>query len=178
MNPCPCGYLGSSQKACRCTPDQVARYQGKLSGPLVDRIDLHVEVPALRESDLEAGVAGESTTAVRVRVAAAHAQQLARQGKPNARLCGDEIERHCVPEDAARKLLRDSSARFGLSARAFHRTLKVARTIADLASSGRLRSAHVAEALQYLMLHIAHAGEGYALQQRRDVKRTSALGWT
>ena len=149
MNPCPCGYLGHFSGKCHCTPDQVARYRGRISGPLLDRIDLQIEVPALRESELIAPAAGESSAKVRARVAAAADLQTARQGKPNSRLEVADIDRHCRPDAAAEKLLRQAIERLNLSARAYHRVLKVARTIADLAAVEAISATHVAEAIQY-----------------------------
>lgn len=149
MNPCPCGFLGSAQRACRCTPDQVARYQGKLSGPLLDRIDLHVEVPALPANDLLDAPPGEASAAVRERVARARQAAMARQGKSNQALQGQEIDTHTALEPAATQFLQTAAARLGWSARSTHRTLKVARTIADLAGATSTQVAHVAEAVQY-----------------------------
>ena len=149
MNPCPCGHLGSAQRACRCTPDQVARYQGRLSGPLLDRIDLHVQVGALPSTELLQASAGESTASVRARCTAAHARALARQGKPNHALTSQEIDTHTRPEEDALRFLDTAAVRLGWSARGLHRTLKVARTIADLADAPRITLEHVAEALQY-----------------------------
>ena len=149
MNPCPCGYLGSTQRACRCTPDQVNRYQAKLSGPLLDRIDLHVEVPALPAEQLVQAPAGESTTAIRTRVEQARQRALARQGKSNQALQGQEIDAHLQLQDAAAKFLNTAAARLGWSARSTHRALKVARTIADLAGATDTEVGHVAEAVQY-----------------------------
>jgi magnesium chelatase family protein len=149
MNPCPCGYLGHYSGRCRCTPDQVARYRRKLSGPLLDRIDLQIEVPSLREDELTRLPEGESSLQVRVRVQAAYARQLARQGKPNARLAPREIDRLCRVGDEAGALLRQAIAKINLSARAYHRVLKLARTIADLAGETGVGLAHVAEAIQY-----------------------------
>ncbi len=149
MNPCPCGYLGSSQKACRCTPDQVSRYQGKLSGPLMDRIDLHIEVPALPAADLMQSPAGESTHSIQTRCADARQRAVARQGKANHALQGQEIDTHLLLDDAAAKFLNVAAARLGWSARSTHRALKVARTIADLAGATTTQVAHVAEAMQY-----------------------------
>ncbi len=149
MNPCPCGHLGSAGGKCRCTPDQVARYRGKLSGPFLDRIDLQIEVPALPPDALQGAADGESSAAVRVRVGRARQRQLARQGKPNAKLAVDEIERHCRPDAAGAALLRQAMQRLNLSARAYHRILKVARSIADLGESNELLTAHLAEAVQY-----------------------------
>ncbi|TAM43027.1 MAG: ATP-binding protein, partial [Burkholderiaceae bacterium] len=149
MNPCPCGYLGSPLKACRCTPDQVARYQGKLSGPLLDRIDLHVEVPALPPQDLVQSLPGEATRDIRERCAAARQRALARQGKTNQALQGQEIDQHLALDAAAVKFLNTAATRLGWSARSTHRALKVARTIADLAGASSTQVTHVAEAMQY-----------------------------
>ncbi|MDP2825479.1 MAG: YifB family Mg chelatase-like AAA ATPase [Sulfuritalea sp.] len=149
MNPCPCGWLGHPAGKCRCTPDQVARYRGKLSGPLLDRIDLMLDVPAVAEADLSARGDGESSATVRSRVTAARALQIERQGKPNARLSPDEVDRHALPDAAGAQLLKQAMARLSLTARAYHRILKVARSIADLAGATQIGSAHVAEAIHY-----------------------------
>jgi magnesium chelatase family protein len=149
MNPCPCGYLGHFNGKCRCTPDQVARYRGRISGPLLDRIDLQIEVPAVPEQDLLRGGEAESSAVVRVRVAEAYARQIARQGKSNALLAPREIEKYCRTDAAGETLLKQAIARLGLSARAYHRVLRVARTIADLAGAEAVSAAHVAEAVQY-----------------------------
>jgi magnesium chelatase family protein len=149
MNPCPCGYLGSRQQACRCSPDQVLRYQGKLSGPLMDRIDLHIEVPALPAQDLLNAPPGETTAAIRARSSAARQQAIDRQGKSNQALQGQEIDQHVALDAAAAKFLNTTAARLGWSARSIHRTLKVARTIADLASARGTEVGHIAEAVQY-----------------------------
>jgi len=150
--PCPCGYLGHFSGKCRCTPDQVARYRGKISGPLIDRIDIHLEVPAVPQEDLLKHTAGEATGAVRARVAAAHRVQIDRQGKANSNLATREIDKWCSPDAAAEGLLRQAIAKLNLSARAYHRVLKLARTIADLAGSEAIAVAHVAEAIQYRKL--------------------------
>ena len=149
MNPCPCGYLGSSVRACRCSPDQVTRYQNRLSGPLLDRIDLHVHVAALASHELLQAPAGESTAPIRERCLAAHARAWHRQGKPNQALVGSEIDTHAPLEAGALKFLHAAATRLGWSARSTHRTLKVARTIADLADASDIGLEHVAEALQY-----------------------------
>ncbi len=149
MNPCPCGWLGHPSGKCRCTPDQVARYRGKLSGPLLDRIDLMLDVPAVAEADLSARGDGESSATVRERVTAARAVQIRRQGKPNALLGPDEVDRHARPDEAGAQLLKQAMARLLLTARAYHRILKVARSIADLAGTQQINSAHVAEAIHY-----------------------------
>ncbi len=152
MNPCPCGYLGHYNGRCRCTPDQVARYRSRISGPLLDRIDLQIEVPALAEDDLTRKAGGESSATVRSRVAAARETALARQNKPNSRLATREIEQHCAPDAQGETLLKQAVVRLGLSARAYHRILKVARTIADLAGADAVAGAHVAEGIQYRRL--------------------------
>ncbi|MBM3116586.1 YifB family Mg chelatase-like AAA ATPase [Jeongeupia naejangsanensis] len=149
MNPCPCGYLGHPQKACRCTPEQVVRYRGRLSGPLLDRIDLIVEVPALPEAALLSAPDGEPSAPVRDRTEQAGRRSLARQGKPNAALAGKDIEVHCAVDAAGQAMLQAALTRLHLSARAFHRVLRVARTIADLAGADTIAAAHVAEAVQY-----------------------------
>jgi magnesium chelatase family protein len=149
MNPCPCGYLGHFSTKCRCTPDMVARYRSRISGPLLDRIDLHVNVPALAEADLFSAPAAEPSESVRARVTRARELQLERQGIPNSRLLGEEIERHAPLHGEARKFLREATSSLGLSARAHHRVIKVARTVADLDKSSVLRCEHVAEALVY-----------------------------
>ena len=149
MNPCPCGFLGSAQRACRCTPDQVGRYQGKLSGPLLDRIDLHVEVPTLPADQLVHAPGGEATATIRARVERARARALARQGQPNQGLQGQAIDTHVALDDAAARFLKTAAERLGWSARSTHRALKVARTIADLAGATATEVSHVAEAVQY-----------------------------
>lgn len=149
MNPCPCGYLGHPKRACRCTPDAVARYQARISGPLLDRIDMQLAVLAT-DTDALAGTAnGEPSTLIAGRVARAHALQLNRQGKPNALLSVGEIDRLCCPDPAAGTLLRAAIERLDWSARAYHRVLKLARTIADLAGTACIGSVHAAEAIQY-----------------------------
>jgi magnesium chelatase family protein len=149
MNPCPCGYLGHPGGKCRCTPDQVVRYRGKLSGPLLDRIDMHIEVPAVPEGDLLAQPGGEASATVRARVERARGRAVARQGKANAELAAPEVDRLCGADAQAQALLKHAIARLDLSARAFHRILKLARTIADVADSDTIASNHVAEAIQY-----------------------------
>nr|WP_222622887.1 YifB family Mg chelatase-like AAA ATPase [Ramlibacter cellulosilyticus] len=148
MNPCPCGWLGSA-RACRCSPEQVARYQGRISGPLLDRIDLHVEVPAMDAAELLEAPAGEPTAAVQARCMAARERACARQGKENQALQGVELDAQARLTPAASEFLRLAAARLQWSARSTHRVLKVARTIADLAASAPVEVVHVAEAVQY-----------------------------
>ena len=149
MNPCPCGYLGHFNNKCRCTPDNVARYRAKISGPLIDRIDLLIEVPALKEDELTSAANAENSDAVRSRVEAARNIQLKRQGKANFALGSLEIDEFCQPDDAGLTLLKTAISRLNLSARAYHRILKVARTIADLNSDAAIKPTHIAEAVQY-----------------------------
>lgn len=149
MNPCPCGYWGSRVRACRCTPDQVSRYQARISGPLLDRIDLHVEVAALPPEELLAAAEGESSAVIQQRVNVARSRALQRQGTPNHLLQGAQLDAHLLLEPEALAFAHKAAARLGWSARGTHRALKVARTIADLADSAAIAPAHVAEALQY-----------------------------
>ncbi|MFZ3043275.1 MAG: YifB family Mg chelatase-like AAA ATPase [Thiobacillus sp.] len=149
MNPCPCGYLGHPTQACRDTPDQIARYRGRISGPLLDRIDIQISVPALTQDELMRAGAGEATSPIRDRVQAARDRQMARQGKPNAALGTQEIDQHCALDAAGESLLKQAIVRLNLSARAYHRVLKLARSVADLAGSDAITSTHLAEAIQY-----------------------------
>ncbi len=152
MNPCPCGYLGAfaaTSRHCRCTPDAVARYQGKLSGPLLDRIDIQVEVPAVKPGELMGAPDGEASAVIAARVHAARQRQQERQGVTNAELPVAELERHCALDDTSRELLQRAAERLGWSGRGLHRVQKLARTIADLAGSEGIRSIHIAEAMQW-----------------------------
>lgn len=157
MNPCPCGWLGAgaghsapnpSRPTCRCTPDSVARYQARLSGPLLDRIDLQVEVPAPLPGDLLKPASGESSSAVAVRVRAARARQLERQGHLNADLTVAALQEHCPLEARARAFIEQAAERLGWSGRSLHRVLRVARTVADITDSPRVEVPHLAEAVQ------------------------------
>jgi magnesium chelatase family protein len=152
MNPCPCGHCGDRSGRCRCTPERIARYRGRISGPLADRIDLKLEVPAPREAELLAAAAGEPSSSIRARVERARAVQMARQGMPNALLGTKEIDRHCEADREGDQLLRHALARMMLSARAYHRVLRVSRSIADLAGVATLTAEHIAEAIQYRRL--------------------------
>jgi magnesium chelatase family protein len=156
MNPCPCGYLGHASGRCHCTPDQVARYRARISGPLLDRIDLQIEVSSLAADALpgsgRASRGGETTAAVRERIAVASERQRRRQAKANGWLDVKEVERWCVPDAHGEILLKSAFARLALSARAYHRILKVARTIADLAGRDAIAAAHIAEAIGYRRL--------------------------
>ncbi len=152
MNPCPCGYLGHYNARCRCTPEQVLRYRARLSGPLLDRIDLQIEVPAVPQEELAQRAGGETTAAIRARVEAARVRQIERQKKSNAKLTTREIDKWCATDEAGQALLKQALTKLGLSARAYHRILKVARTIADLGGASNITSSHLAEAIQYRRL--------------------------
>jgi magnesium chelatase family protein len=157
MNPCPCGYFTDPHHECRCTPTAIQRYHSKISGPLLDRIDIHIEVPALKYDELKSTVTGESSLDIRTRVNKARETQLARyKGKKriycNAHLGSKDIRKHCAIDDEAQFLLKTAIERFGLSARAYDKVLKVARTIADLDGVDDIKTQHVAEAIQYRSL--------------------------
>jgi magnesium chelatase family protein len=155
MNPCPCGYATDPVRECTCSPSTITRYQKRLSGPLLDRIDIHVEVPRVEYEKLTGRQEGERSAAVRARVNAARAVQARRfagthpQITCNAEMGPAEVRAHCEVDAAAQPILRAATQRLQLSARAFHRVLKLARTIADLAGSETITAPHVAEALQY-----------------------------
>jgi len=150
MNPCPCGWLGHPHRACRCTPDKIAKYQMRLSGPLLDRIDLRIQLPAPGTDWLDLPP-GEASHTVRERVIRCRAVQQQRQYGLNAALDAQALAQHCVVPDDAQTLLRQAMARWHLSARAIHRILRVARTLADMGEQDAIRTEHVAEALQYRM---------------------------
>jgi magnesium chelatase family protein len=154
MNPCPCGYYGDSVKPCTCSPSTVTKYQKRISGPLLDRIDIHVQVPRIEYTKLSDGRTGEASTGVRVRVEAARDIQRARLKDVagvacNADMRPAEVRKFCQLDDASSNLMRAAMNQMNLSARAYHRTLKLARTIADLAASPQILPQHLAEALQY-----------------------------
>ena len=156
MNPCPCGYLGDSKHECRCTPTQIQRYRARISGPLLDRIDIHVEAPALSLAELRSEKPGEPSAPIRERVQAARARQLARfagsKTTSNARMTHAQIRKHCVIQPALGDLLQQAMEQLHLSARAYDRILKVARTIADLGGAERIEQPHLLEAIQYRSL--------------------------
>ena len=154
MNPCPCGYLGDASGRCRCTPDQVLRYRARISGPLVDRIDMHIEVPRVPQELLRKGSPGgeESSSVIRTRVIAARAKAIHRAGRPNALLTPSLIKRDCALSEDGHRLLEQAIDKLGLSHRAYHRILKLARTIADLAESETIGLPHLSEAIGYRRL--------------------------
>jgi magnesium chelatase family protein len=166
MNPCPCGHFGDTRGRCRCPPERIAAYRSRISGPLLDRIDLHVEVGRVALDDIATDVKPEGTAPVARRVAAAQQVQRSRQGMPNSRLAADELTRLCALDTQAQALLARAMRQLGLSARAYHRVLRVARTIADLAASGAVTTQHVAEAITLRQLDRRAAAEGAAVSGR------------
>ena len=156
MNPCPCGFAGDPVHDCRCTPQQVAKYRGRISGPLLDRLDLTVEVPAVSPDVLGDGASGESSAAVRTRVVAARTRQRERTGpdgvRTNTALTAQLMARHCRLDSGGLRILAAAVHRLGLTARGYDRVRKVARTIADLAGSEHIEADHIAEALQFRMM--------------------------
>jgi magnesium chelatase family protein len=153
MNPCPCGYFGDPLKACCCGSSEITRYQKKISGPLLDRIDIQIDVPRVDIDKLTDTRKGESSSQVRARVEAARKQQLKRlQHSPrscNSDMAPKEVREYCVLDNNCQTLLRGALQQLGLSARAYHRVLKLSRTIADLAGGDQINNIHLAEALQY-----------------------------
>jgi magnesium chelatase family protein len=159
MNPCPCGYLGDNRSACRCTVEKVQRYRSRLSGPLLDRLDLHIEVPRVPIEAMRSEIRqNETSEVVARRVVAARARQLARQQATNARLNNREVERFCRPTQQGSALLNRASNMLNLSARAYHRVLKVARTIADLAETDMIDTHHISEAMTLRRLDRGRSG--------------------
>ena len=156
MNPCPCGYLGDGKHECRCTPTQIQKYRARISGPLLDRIDIHVEAPALSLADLRTEKPGESSTALRTRISAARTRQQRRftgtRSTSNARMTHSQIRKHCAIDAQIGDLLQHAMEQLSLSARAYDRILKVARTIADLAGAEAIEANHLLEAIQYRSL--------------------------
>ena len=154
MNPCPCGYFGHSNGRCRCTPDQVLRYRNKISGPLLDRIDMHIDVPALPIKDLSTINSGneESSETVQQRVSNARQRQIDRTQCPNSQLNNAKIKQHCQLNKQDALLLETAIEKLGLSARAYQRILKVARTIADLEDEEKINTKIISEAISYRRL--------------------------
>jgi len=152
MNPCPCGYLGDPNGKCHCSPDKINRYRGKISGPLLDRIDMHIEVPRMKYSSLHEHKTGESSEAIRQRVVIARQRQLKRSQSTNQALTNKQIEQYCQLEKSDSEMLEKAIERLGLSARAWHRILKLSRTIADLDNSDQIQSHHLQEAIGYRRL--------------------------
>jgi len=151
MNPCPCGWLGApagSPQRCRCTPDQVSRYQSKISGPLLDRIDMQVEVQAAAASSMLSDADGDPSSVVAQRAAAARTRQLQRQGGVNAALEPAQIDTHCALDAPTARFAEKAARQLGWSGRSLHRVIKLARTIADLAGAARIDVEHLAEAMQ------------------------------
>jgi magnesium chelatase family protein len=156
MNPCPCGYLGDTKHECRCSPTQIQRYRSRISGPLLDRIDIHIEAPALSITELRSEKLGESSETIRARVEAARGRQRARfahsRTTANARMNQSQIRKHCAVDNTLGDLLQHAMEQLSLSARAYDRILKVSRTIADLAGAERIEAPHLLEAIQYRSL--------------------------
>jgi len=151
MNPCPCGYLGDASQRCRCTPPQIARYRNKISGPLLDRIDMHIEVPRISTEMLRKGSTKGEESSAHIAKRVAHSQQraLARQGQPNHLLSTSQIKQHCDISDEDHHLLEQAIEKLGLSHRAYHRILRVSRTIADMDNQTNIQRHHLTEALSY-----------------------------
>lgn len=155
MNPCPCGYFQDAQKQCTCSNSTVTKYQKRISGPLLDRIDIHIEVPRVDYEKLSSDRLGESSAVIRERVQAARDRQFARfsdseaQVTSNADMRVAEVRQFCKLDETGESLMRSAMSQLQLSARGYHRVLKLARTIADLAGSDAIQSVHLAEALQY-----------------------------
>ncbi len=153
MNPCPCGYLNDTLKECICAPSQIIKYKRKLSGPLLDRIDLHVEVPRLKYEEMSKGGAGETSQTVRKRVEEARAIQVSRFRNDgiltNREMSVRHIKKYCALDETAEKMMKNAVSSMGFSTRTYHRLLKISRTIADLENSQNIKPQHLAEALQY-----------------------------
>jgi magnesium chelatase family protein len=152
MNPCACGFYGDPKRECRCSPAMITRYRNKVSGPLLDRIDIHVEVPAVKYKEMAGDATGEPSEKIRARVEYARVVQRERFGHSNARMAPKEIKEHCRLDEDCQQLLKMAMTELNLSARAYDRILKVSRTIADLDRSESIQSAHISEAIQYRSL--------------------------
>ncbi len=149
MNPCPCGYAGDRRRACRCTAGQIERYQSRISGPLLDRLDLFVDVPRLTRDELRGEEPAETSSAIRERVGAARKVQIGRQGVPNSALAGRSLREVCRLRGDSETLFSQAIDQMGLSGRAHDRILRVARTVADLSGEAEIAVEHIAEALNY-----------------------------
>jgi magnesium chelatase family protein len=152
MNPCPCGFYGDPKRECRCSPSMITKYRNKISGPLLDRIDIHIEVPAVKYKEMAGESTGEHSEAVRGRVEVARSVQRQRSGHANARMSPKEIKQHCRLDEESQELLKMAMTELNLSARAYDRILKVSRTIADLEQAEKIQSNHISEAIQYRSL--------------------------
>jgi len=152
MNPCPCGFYGDSKRECRCSPNMITKYRNRISGPLLDRIDIHIEVPAVKYKEMAGEATGETSERVRLRVAAARTVQRDRLGHANARLAPKEMKQHCRLDTDCQELLKMAMTELNLSARAYDRILKVSRTIADLDNAPAIQAQHISEAIQYRSL--------------------------
>ena len=149
MNPCPCGYAFNQDSRCQCSAESIKRYQNRISGPLLDRIDLHIEVPPLKAQELQDSKPVEDSVTVRLRVIQAYNLQMQRQGFLNQSLSPQQLEQYALLDDGSQKIIALAQQRLNLSARAYHRVIRVARTIADLAQSEQIQSMHLTEALSY-----------------------------
>lgn len=149
MNPCPCGYAFNQDSRCQCSAESIKRYQNRISGPLLDRIDLHIEVPPLKAQELQDSKPVEDSVTVRLRVIQAYNLQMQRQGFLNQSLSPQQLEQYAFLDDGSQKIIALAQQRLNLSARAYHRVIRVARTIADLAQSEQIQSMHITEALSY-----------------------------
>ena len=178
MNPCPCGHQGDPAADCTCTPAEVARYRAKISGPLLDRIDMHVEVPRVEVSEFDDAVdRGESTSSAAARIIRTRQVQLARQGICNARLADSQVEHWCRPDRMGRNILERAMKRLGLSARGRGRILKLARTIADLDGDETITGLHVSQAVMLRCLDrtaAAAAAHGASSEQTNAATNTQA----
>ena len=148
MNPCPCGYYAHPKKECRCTPNQINRYRGRISGPLLDRVDIHIEVEPLSQDEITAKAGGETSSGMRGRIMRAREFQHARQNGLNARLSPAEVDTYCIPDENGRTYARKVMDTLGLSVRSYHRVLKMARTVADLALEEDITARHLGQAIQ------------------------------
>lgn len=149
MNPCPCGYAFNQDSRCQCSAESIKRYRNRISGPLLDRIDLHIDVPPLKAQELQDNAPVENSATVRERVTLAYHLQIQRQGYLNQGLSPQQLEVHANLDESSKKIIEIAQQRLNLSARAYHRVLRVARTIADLSQSSEIQSPHLTEALSY-----------------------------